>query len=116
MTLDAVLAIYDRLIDTHDGVARKGKTTAYTSMNGNMFSFVGPDAEMCLRLSEADITAFGAGHSADPVIRHNSVMKGYVAVSDELLANDAELASWFAKSVAHAGTLKPKPTRKPKAK
>lgn len=111
----SVLAVYDRLIAAN-GLTRKGKATAYTSMNGNMFSFVGPDGELCFRLSKDDIAAFGEGHSNAPVIRHNSVMKDYVAVSAALLRDEAELAGWFAKSVQFARGLKPKPTRKPKAK
>ena len=87
-----VIAIYDRLIAQHDGVERKGKANAYTAVNGNMFSFVGPDAEMCLRLSKENVALFGETHDASNVIRHNAVMRGYVAVSDDLLANEAELS------------------------
>lgn len=107
-----VIAIYDRLIAQHDGLARKGKTTAYTAVNGNMFSFVGPDGEMCIRLSDEDRAAYGVDHSNDPVIRYNSVMHGYVAVSNALLQAEDSLALWFAKSVAFANGLKPKPTKK----
>lgn len=112
MDRDAVIAIYNRLIAAHEGLARKGKANAYTAMNGNMFSFVGPDGEMCIRLSKDDIAAYGVDYSNDPVIRYNSVMNGYVAVPVVLLHDEAALAGWFAKSVAFAGTLKPKPTKK----
>lgn len=110
----AVIAIYDRLIAGHPDLVRKGKTSAYTAMNGNMFSFVGPDGEMCLRMSKDDIAAFGQDWDAAPVIRHNAVMNGYVAVSDALLDQEDALAGWFARSVAFAQTLKPKPTTKKK--
>lgn len=110
----AVIAIYDRLLAGHPDLVRKGKTTAYTAVNGNMFSFVGPDGQMCLRLSKDDIVTFGAEWDASPVIRHNATMKGYVAVSPSLLAKEAELATWFARSVAFAQTLKAKPTTKKK--
>ena len=80
-----VIAIYDRLLAAHPDLIRKGKTTAYTALNGNMFSFVGPDGEMCLRLSQDDIAAFGMDWDASPVIRHKSIMNGYVAVSQSLL-------------------------------
>lgn len=109
-----VIAIYDRLIAGHPDLVRKGKTSAYTAMNGNMFSFVGPDAEMCIRLSKDDIAAYGRDWDASPVIRYNSVMNGYVAVGDELLGQEEVLAGWFARSVAFARTLKPKPTTKKK--
>jgi hypothetical protein len=112
MDHDTVIAIYDRLIAGHLDLTRKGKTTAYTAVNGNMFSFVGPDAEMCIRLSKDDIEAFGDHYSNAPVLRHGSVMNGYVAVADALLNDDVALADWFAKSAAFAETLKPKPTKK----
>jgi hypothetical protein len=112
MDRDAVIDIYDRLIAGHDGLTRKGKASVYTATNGNMFSFVGPDGEMCIRLSQADIMAYGVDYSNDPVIRYNSVMNGYVVVPEALL-NDADvLAAWFAKSVNFADTLKAKPKKK----
>jgi hypothetical protein len=114
MKRDEVIAIYDGLIAGHPDLARKGKATAYTSMNGNMFSFVGPDAELCLRLSSDDIAAFGQVYDASPVVRYNSVMRGYVAVSQALLLNEAELSGWFSRAVAFARTLKPKPTKRKK--
>ena len=109
-----VIAIYDRLLAAHPDLIRKGKTTAYTALNGNMFSFVGPDGEMCLRLSQDDIAAFGMDWDASPVIRHKSIMNGYVAVSQSLLDDEATLAQWFAQSVRFAEGLKPKPTKKKK--
>jgi hypothetical protein len=111
---DTVIAMYDRILAAHPQLERKGKASAYTAMNGNMFSFVGPDGEMCIRLSKDDIAAFGAEYDASPVIRYNSVMNGYVAVSQELLDNEDALGAWFAKSVTFAATLKPKPTKKKK--
>jgi hypothetical protein len=65
----AVVETYDRLIAAHDGLVRKGEASAYTALNGNMFSFVGPDGEMCIRLSKADIDAYGTVYSNAPVIR-----------------------------------------------
>ncbi|HEY6891470.1 MAG TPA: hypothetical protein VI300_26930 [Solirubrobacter sp.] len=46
---------------------------------------------------------------------HGRVMKEYVTVPEDLLADTAALAEHFAKSYAYAQQLKPKPTtRKPK--
>lgn len=112
MDRDAVIAIYDRLISPYPDLTRKGKATAYTAVNGNMFSFVGPDGEVCIRLSKPDIADFGIDYANDPVIRYNSVMQGYVAVPENLLENEIALAEWFAKSVAFARDLKPKPSKK----
>ena len=112
MTRDDVIAIYDLLIAQHAGLKRKGKASAYTAVNGNMFSFVGPDGEMCIRLSKPDIATYGTTYSNAPVIRYNSVMNGYVAVPEALLNDLPALQDWFARSVAFAQTLKPKPTKK----
>jgi hypothetical protein len=112
MDRDAVIAIYDRLIAKHEGLVRKGKANAYTAANGNMFSFVGPDAELCIRLSKDDIAAYGVDYANDPVIRYNSVMQGYVAVPEDLLMAEDTLSTWFAKSVGFANDLRPKLTKK----
>lgn len=108
----SVIDLYDRLIARHAGLGRKGKATAYTAMNGNMFSFVGPDGQLCIRLSKADKAAFDGQFGAEPVVRYNSVMDGYVAVTDALLSDEELLSEWFAKSVDFAQSLKPKPTKK----
>ncbi len=77
-----------------------------------MFSFVGPDAEMCIRLSQKDIAAYGDNNPNDPVIRYGSVMNGYVGIPDAPLLDEPQLVEWFAKSVGFDRGLKPKPTKK----
>jgi hypothetical protein len=52
------LAAYDRVIGTVAGVVRKGATIPYTSVNGNMFSYLFDEGSLALRLSPAD-----RGHS-----------------------------------------------------
>ncbi|MDJ1006629.1 MAG: hypothetical protein QNJ13_02300 [Paracoccaceae bacterium] len=114
MDRDDVIALYDRLIAPHEGIARKGKTTAYTATGGNMFSFVDPSGRFCLRLSEADRADWARDWPDDPVLQYGSVMKGYVLVPDALLANEAALGDWFARSVTHARGLRQKPTTRKK--
>jgi hypothetical protein len=48
------LASYERAVATLPGVERKGATVPYTSVNGNMFSYLGPTGTLALRLSSAD--------------------------------------------------------------
>lgn len=43
-----------------------------------------------------------------PVIQYNSVMRGYVCVPPDLLADTAEVVTWFDKSYDWIGTLPPK--------
>lgn len=109
---DATLEIYRELVADHDDLAVKGKKTAYTAMNGNMFSFLGPDGVLCLRLSRDDKAQYEAEHGTGDVIQYNAVMRGYVPVTAALLEDRAALAGWFARTVENARTLKPKPTKR----
>jgi hypothetical protein len=104
------LAQYERAVATLPGVERKGATVPYTSVNGNMFSFLTPTGSLALRLPtderDAFIERFGTGlHEA-----HGTVMKEYASVPDELLADTAALAPFLASSFAYASGLKPKAT------
>jgi hypothetical protein len=90
----------------------KGAKNPYTSRNGHMFSFLDAAGTMALRLSDELREDFLTRYDSGPVMQHGSVMRGYVAVPDELLHNTDELAGWFDKSHDWIGTLQPKPTRK----
>ena len=110
------VALYEALIATHPDIERKGKSSPYTSINGNMFTILSADGVLGLRLGAADredfVETFGTGsHEA-----HGTVMKEYVAVPAELLAEAEKLARYLAKSYDYARGLKPKPTtRKPRS-
>ena len=104
------LTLYQALIATHPGIERKGKSSPYTSVNGNMFSILSADGTLGLRLAEADRDAFTAAYGTGLYQAHGTVMKEYVAVPAELLARTAELAPWLARSYDYATSLKPKPT------
>ncbi len=111
---DRVVEIFAELVSAHDGLQLKGKKMPYTSMNGNMFSFVDPRDVLCLRLSETDQAAFEVEHGTGDVIQHGSVMRGYVPVPGAMLEDMDALQAVFAKSVANAKALKPKPTTRKK--
>ena len=55
---EEILAAYDELVAQFPDVPRKGKTMPYTSINGNMFSYLGPDGTLALRLNQADREKF----------------------------------------------------------
>ncbi len=90
----------------------KGAKNPYTSRNGHMFSFLDADGSMALRLSDDLAEEFMDSYESGPVIQYGSVMRGYVSVPAELLADTAALSSWFDKSYNWIGTLEPKPTKK----
>ena len=107
------LALYEALA-TEQSLILKGKATAYTSMNGNMFSFLAPDGTLAFRLSKEDQVAFELEHGPSEVRQYNSVMRGYVGISDDLLSDTEKLKSVFEQCVKNAKSLKPKPMMSPK--
>jgi hypothetical protein len=90
----------------------KGAKNPYTSRNGHMFSFLDADGTMALRLSDDRQEEFMAAYNSGPVTQYGSVMRGYVSVPEELLADTVSIASWFDHSYEWIGTLPPKPTKK----
>jgi len=111
---DRVIEIYQGLVAEYDDLKIKGKKSAYTATNGNMFSFVDPEGLFCIRLSRDDKAAFEAEHGTGDVIQYGAVMRGYVPVPVEMLEDAPAMASLFANSVINARALKPKPTTKKK--
>ena len=106
---------YKAVVEASSGDAVvKGAKSAYTSRNGHMFSFLDGEGLMALRLSEELGDEFQSRYDSGPVIQYGSVMRGYVSVPAELLANTNELTAWFDKAYDWIGTLPPKPTTKKK--
>ena len=115
MDYDKALAIYEGLVADYPDLKVKGKANRYTSMNGNMFSFLNKDdATLCFRYSEADKKAYNETNGTSDVISYGAVMRGYVVITPEIMADRAALQDHFDRCVEHAKTLKPKPTKKPK--
>ncbi len=104
---------YDRLVATHPEIERKGAAMPYTSMNGNMFSFLSRDGLMALRLSHPDRVAFLKQYATRIFEDHGAVMAEYVTVPPALLKNTHELEPFFARSISYATSLKPKPAAQP---
>ena len=107
---------YEALVATNPDVDRKGAKNPYTSRNGHMFSFLGPDGTLALRLPTDRYDEFLATYESGPVESYGAVMRGYVSVPDDLLADTDALKPWFDASHTWIGTLKPKPTKKLKKK
>jgi hypothetical protein len=108
------LALYDKLIATNRRVERKGATVPYTSMNGNMSSYLSKEGKLALRLPEKDREAFLKKYNAKLCEAYGVVQKEYVEVPDSVLAKTSELKRFFDSSVEYVGSLKPKPTAKKK--
>ena len=103
---------YDKLVATNPKIERKGATHPYTSLNGNMFSYLHPSGSMALRLSEEDREKFLKKYKTTLFEAYGVVQKEYVKVPDALLRNTKELRKYFELSYRYAQTLKAKPTKK----
>jgi hypothetical protein len=86
----------------------------YTSMNGNMFSFLDKNGTLGIRLPLEVRDEFLLKYKTTLMVSYETVLKEYVAVPAELLKNTEELKKYFEVSFEYAKTLKPKPTKKPK--
>ena len=108
--------LYDVMVSSHPEAVRKGDTVPYTSLNGNMYSFLSKEGFVGLRLPEEERVKFLTKYNTTLASQYGVVQKEYVTVPDSLLLKSAELAPYFAMSHKYAGSLKPKPTKKPKKK
>jgi hypothetical protein len=108
------LALYEQLIEGTPGVERKGATMPYTSRNGHMFSFLDVTGVTALRLPPDARAEFISQYGSTLAVQHGRTMQEYVVVPDDLLARADELQPWLARSHEWIGTLKPKPTARPR--
>jgi len=109
------LQLYQRLLESVPGVAEKSNFgSAYTAVNGNMYSMISKHGLVGIRLPEPDRSAFLAKYGAD-LFRGDPAWppaKEFVAVPDDLLKRTDELAPYLERSLAHTLTLKPKATKR----
>ncbi|HYG52972.1 MAG TPA: hypothetical protein VD905_18855 [Flavobacteriales bacterium] len=108
----AKTSLYDKLIASNKELERKGATMPYTSVNGNMFSFLDKDGRINLRLSAEDREAFLKKYKGSESYQHGVLMKEYVSVPTALEKDFTLLKKCLKQSVAYAKTLKPKNTKK----
>jgi hypothetical protein len=104
------LAAYERVIAAVPGEECKGDRMPYTSMNGNMYSFLDETGTLALRLSPAERMVFMERFDTSLHEAHGHVMKEYVTVPPSMLDDLDLVAPWFVASHANAATLKPKAT------
>ena len=104
--------LYDKLIDTHPDIERKGVTNPYTSLNGHMFTHLSKDGTLGIRLPKEEKAAFLEKYDTSLYESHGAIMKEYVSVPGELLQNTDELSQYLIISYEYIKTLKPKPTKK----
>jgi hypothetical protein len=101
--------LYEKLVATNPDVIRKGATHPYTSLNGNMFSYLHPSGSVALRLPPDERERFLKKYKTKLFEAYGIVQKEYVAVPDDLLKKTSELQKYFDASYRYAQTLKAKP-------
>jgi hypothetical protein len=106
------VALYQRLLESVDGVDTKSNFgSAYTAINGNMYTMISKHGVVGIRLPEPDRTAFLEKYSTE-LFRGDPAWppaKEFVAVPEDLLADTKTLTPYVAASQAYVQTLKPKP-------
>jgi hypothetical protein len=110
----AAKASYAALVATVPEAELKGAAMPYTSLNGNMYSYLHPSGRLALRLASGDRERFLADHATTLFEAYGVVQKEYVTVPPALLADTVRLGPHFRASHAYAATLRPKPTKKAK--
>lgn len=114
MEYDQKLARYRDWVSAWPDQKVKGKANPYTSLNGNMFTFLDKTGLLAIRLSSADKTAYETQFGTGDVIQHNAVMRGYVPLIDALWSDEEARQIWWEKCWDNAQSLPPKPTKKSK--
>src|SRR5688572_26530782 len=101
--------VYTKLMSSVPGIEIKGAAMPYTSVNGNMFSFL-KDGMVALRLPEKEREDFVKKYKSSLFKSYGAVLKEYVTVSEKQLENTKVLLPYAIKSYEYAKTLKPKAT------
>lgn len=102
---------YTKLMTSVQGPEIKGATMPYTSMNGNMFSFL-KEGRVGLRLPDNEREVFLKKYRSTLFETYGTVMKEYVTITPALMKKINEMKPYVKASYEYAKTLKAKPTKK----
>lgn len=109
------LELYERLVAAVEGAEVKSNFgSAYTAVNGNMYSMISKYGVVGIRLPKDEHAAFLEQHAttvyrADPAWPPS---KEYVAVPDAMLEDTSALRPYLESSLRYALSLKPKATKR----
>ena len=114
MNREDIIKIYAEAVESLPDIKIKGKASAYTSLNGHMFSFVDGENNLSVRLpkevQEEIINNKGGSYS----IQYGATMRGYAMLPIEIINDKEELKNLFQISYEYIQSLNPKPTKKKK--
>src|SRR5215475_3927013 len=103
MEQDEAKLKYAELVATIQEAQLKGAKMPYTSMNGNMYSYLGENG-VALRLPKGIREEFLATYETTLYQAHGITQKEYVTVPPDLLAKTDELGPYFQASFDYAKT------------
>ena len=108
------LTLYDQAVEACPRFERKGKSTAFTSANGYMFSYLNKAGELGIRLSTDLQEKFSEANEVKPFLSNGTVMRDYVLIPETMLDDVSAISSLLDQSYDHVMSLKPKPGKKAK--
>ncbi|MGH8959526.1 MAG: hypothetical protein ACRDVK_12735 [Acidimicrobiia bacterium] len=108
--------LYRKLLGSIEGIDTKSNFgSAYTAINGNMYTMISKHGVVGIRLPQPERDAFLAGYHTE-LFRGDPAWppaKEFVAIPDHLLSNTKVLKPFLEKSLEYVKTLKPKDGAKP---
>ncbi len=111
---EAKQLLYQRLLESVPEVdAKSNFGSAYTAINGNMYTINSKHGMVGIRLPEPQRSEFMATYATE-LFRGDPAWppaKEFVAVPDELLEDTKTLKPYLELSVGYVKTLKPKPRK-----
>lgn len=108
------LELFDAAVAAQTDFVRKGKTMPYTSANGHMFSLMNKVGDLGIRLPKERRNQLLKEYDTSLLESHNTVMKEYVRIPDELLEQTELITSLLQEGHEYVMSLPPKPTTKKK--
>lgn len=66
----ASLAICKEIVEVFFYDTVKGETNPYTSVNGNMYSFLDAPGQICLRMAESDRALYADQFGTEPFVQY----------------------------------------------
>lgn len=104
------VVLYERLLESVGVDAKSNFGSAYTAVNGNMYTMISKHGVVGIRLPEPERSAFLKDYSTS-LFRGDPAWppaKEFVAVPDDLLADTDALKQYLELSLRYVQTLKPK--------
>ncbi len=110
------LELYERLLEAADIDSKSNFGSAYTAINGNMYSMISKYGVVGIRLPDEQRETFIEEYVSEMFRADPSwpPSRELVAVPDELLQDTEALAPYMKRSHEYAKSLKPKLKPKPK--